>query len=158
MSLDKYPVAAGYASGLPRRTCGAGIPFDERLVVDAADAGTVDATGPAHALLDRDDRPTAVFCFGDQIAMGFFQVARALGLAVPDDLSIVGFDNQQFVADALSPGLTTVQLPHREMGRWASERGSRPRDWHCRRPARRLAHAVPPRDTRVGVAAEDLRA
>jgi LacI family transcriptional regulator len=100
----------------------AGIAYDADLVVDAADASTADAREPARRLLDRADRPTAVFCFGDQIAMGFYQVASELGLEVPTDLSIVGFDNQQFVADSLTPGLTTVQLPHTEMGEWAADR------------------------------------
>jgi LacI family transcriptional regulator len=49
-------------------------------------------------------------------------VARHLGLDIPGDLSIAGFDNQEFVAEALDPGLTTVQLPHRDMGAWAVRR------------------------------------
>jgi LacI family transcriptional regulator len=120
---DGYPLAAslrreGYEDALRA----AGIPVDESLVVTAVDPSTASALEPARELLSRDDRPTAMFCFGDQVAMGFYQVAMALGLRVPSDLSIVGFDNQQFVADALSPGLTTVQLPHDEMGVWAIER------------------------------------
>jgi len=63
-------------------------------------------------------RPTAVFCFNDQMAMGVYQAASALGLAVPADCSIVGVDDLEIVADALEPGLTTIALPHREMGRW----------------------------------------
>jgi LacI family transcriptional regulator len=119
----EYPVAAalrqqGYEDALRA----AGITPDPSLVVAADDAGTRAAREPARRLLARPDRPTAVFCFGDQIAMGFYQVAQELGLAIPADLSIVGFDNQQFVADSISPGLTTVQLPHAEMGAWAARR------------------------------------
>ena len=64
-------------------------------------------------------RPTAVFCYNDRIAMGAYRAARTAGLRVPDDLSIVGFDDQEFIASELDPPLTTVRLPHREMGRLA---------------------------------------
>ena len=59
-----------------------------------------------------------MFCFNDQMAMGVFQAASALNLDVPRDCSIVGVDDLDIVAAALVPGLTTIALPHREMGRW----------------------------------------
>ena len=99
----------------------------EAAGLDAARApierGASDAAGGRAAgrrLLDRprEERPTAVFCFNDQMAMGVFQAASALGLAVPHDCSIVGVDDLEIVAAALEPGLTTIALPHREMGRW----------------------------------------
>jgi LacI family transcriptional regulator len=65
------------------------------------------------------ERPTAVFCYNDRIAMGAYRAARKLGLHVPDDLSIVGFDDQEFIASEIDPPLTTVRLPHREMGQLA---------------------------------------
>jgi LacI family transcriptional regulator len=68
-------------------------------------------------LLRRPDRPTALFCLNDRGAMGAFEAARSLGLRIPDDLSIVGFDNQEVIAAHLRPPLTTMQLPHQEMGR-----------------------------------------
>jgi LacI family transcriptional regulator len=119
----RFPLAAelrlrGYHEALDA----AGIDRDPSLLVFAEDADTRSARGPARDLLDRSDPPTAVFCFGDQIAMAFYQVGKELGLRVPEDLSIVGFDNQQYVADALDPGLTTIQLPHAEMGAWAAQR------------------------------------
>ncbi|WP_030466316.1 LacI family DNA-binding transcriptional regulator [Lentzea aerocolonigenes] len=72
-------------------------------------------------LIDLPDerRPSAVFCYNDRIAMGAYRAARARGLRVPEDLSIVGFDDQEFIASELDPPLTTVRLPHREMGRLA---------------------------------------
>jgi LacI family transcriptional regulator len=42
-----------------------------------------------------------------------------LGLSIPDDVAVVGFDNQELVASDLYPGLTTMALPHYEMGQWA---------------------------------------
>ncbi len=73
----------------------------------------------ASVLLDLPDRPTALFCFNDRMAMGAYQAAADRGLSVPDDLSIIGFDNQEIIARSLSPGLSTVALPHYEMGHWA---------------------------------------
>jgi len=57
-----------------------------------------------------------VFCFNDRMAMGTYRAAREAGLAIPHDLSVVGFDNQEIVAEALSPALTTLALPYYEMG------------------------------------------
>ena len=53
------------------------------------------------------------------MAMGAYQAAGHLGLGVPADVSIVGVDNLELIADGLWPGLSTMALPHYEMGRWA---------------------------------------
>lgn len=63
-----------------------------------------------------DARPTAVFCINDRIAAGTMLAAARLGLAVPGDLSILGFDDQEDLAANLVPSLTTFALPHTEMG------------------------------------------
>jgi LacI family transcriptional regulator len=75
----------------------------------------------ARRILAREDRPTGVFCYNDRMAMGAYRAAAELGLTIPDDLSVVGFDDQQLIAANLHPGLTTVALPHYEMGAWATE-------------------------------------
>jgi LacI family transcriptional regulator len=67
------------------------------------------------ALLDLRPAPTAIFAACDQIALGAVHAARTHGLRVPDDLSVVGFDDTQ-VASVTSPPLTTVRQPLREMG------------------------------------------
>jgi LacI family transcriptional regulator len=56
------------------------------------------------------------------MAMGAYRAAAERGLSIPDDLSIVGFDDQELIAASLHPGLTTVALPHYEMGAWAANR------------------------------------
>lgn len=71
--------------------------------------------------LPSTQRPTAFFCFNDRLAMGLFQALRARGLHVPQDVSVVGFDDQEFIASELDPPLTTMRLPHAEMGRRAVE-------------------------------------
>ena len=70
---------------------------------------------------DRAAMPTALFCYNDRMAMGAYRAAAELGLSIPGDLSVVGFDDQELIAANLNPGLTTVALPHYEMGAWATE-------------------------------------
>jgi DNA-binding LacI/PurR family transcriptional regulator len=65
------------------------------------------ATEVAHAVLAAPGRPTALFCFSDSIAYGAYAAARALDLAIPGDVSIVGYDNHP-MSGLLTPGLTTV--------------------------------------------------
>ncbi|WP_182901661.1 LacI family DNA-binding transcriptional regulator [Microbispora sp. H10830] len=67
------------------------------------------------ALLGLPEAPTAIFAGCDDIALGVLEAARARGLRVPEDLSIVGFDDTQ-IARMASPPLTTVRQPLREMG------------------------------------------
>jgi LacI family transcriptional regulator len=53
------------------------------------------------------------------MAMGVYRAAAELGLSIPHDLSVVSYDDQELIAPALHPGLTSAALPHYEMGRWA---------------------------------------
>lgn len=69
----------------------------------------------AMRLLDRPDRPTAIFAGSDLQALGTLEAARALGLRVPEDLSIVGYDDIP-LSRWVSPRLTTVHQPLRQMG------------------------------------------
>jgi LacI family transcriptional regulator len=69
----------------------------------------------AAALLDLPEPPTAVFAGNDEIALGVVETARTRGLRVPEDLSVVGFDDT-LLARVASPPLTTVRQPLREMG------------------------------------------
>ncbi|MEU6730948.1 substrate-binding domain-containing protein [Nonomuraea wenchangensis] len=67
------------------------------------------------AVLDLPEPPTAIFVGCDETALGVMEAARARGLRIPEDLSIVGFDDTQ-IARMVSPPLTTVRQPLREMG------------------------------------------
>jgi LacI family transcriptional regulator len=111
--------------GYERALREAGIAVEPTLVVEAPGVSTVSALAAARALLGRPDRPTAVFCFSDRLAFAVYHAAAELGLRVPDDVSVIGFDNQVDVAESLLPGLTSVSLPHVDMGRWAMERALR---------------------------------
>ncbi|HQJ35739.1 MAG TPA: LacI family DNA-binding transcriptional regulator [Rhodoglobus sp.] len=94
------------------------IPVDESLIVQAP-SETLPGYALAREVLSRPGRPTALFCYNDRMAMGAYRAATELGLDIPRHLSIVGFDNQELIAANLFPGLTTVALPHYEMGAWA---------------------------------------
>lgn len=72
-------------------------------------------------LLQRSPRPTAIFAGNDEMAAGVLQAARQLDVRVPQDLSVVGFDDFQ-IASRLWPPLTSVRTPTREIGRLAVER------------------------------------
>ena len=66
-------------------------------------------------------RPTAIFASNDEMAAGVYRVANRLGLSIPGDLSIVGFDDGP-LASRLLPSLTTIRLPIRELGRIAANK------------------------------------
>lgn len=103
----------GYRGALAR----AGIPPDVALEVESnfeMDGGRAAAA----RLLDSAAPPTAIFAFNDNLAIGALQVARERGLSVPDDLSVVGFDDSE-QAPLVTPALTSVRQPLAEMGRMA---------------------------------------
>jgi LacI family transcriptional regulator len=101
----------GYRRGLEA----AGIPFDERLVIHTGFDRDGGALG-VDTLLDGSARFTAIACANDPLAMGALARLAELGIAVPDRVSIAGFDDVP-VASITSPSLSTVRLPLREMGR-----------------------------------------
>lgn len=94
-----------------------GVPVDESLV----SIGHWTMRGGrerALKLLSQPNPPTAIFCFCDRMAIGCYEAARTLGLSIPQDLSIVGFDDDD-LSTYLEPPLSTLVLPHNEMARWA---------------------------------------
>ena len=73
----------------------------------------------ANRLFDLAEPPTAIFAFNDNMAVGVLQAARARGLRVPEDVSVVGFDDSE-QAPIVTPPLTSVRQPLEEMGRMAA--------------------------------------
>jgi LacI family transcriptional regulator len=100
----------GYRAAL----ASAGIAVDPELV-RVAGYRRETAHSPAHELLTLDQPPTAIFAANDQSALGTLDVARDLGLSVPDDLSLIGFDNIPESA-MTTPPLTTINQPIQRMG------------------------------------------
>jgi LacI family transcriptional regulator len=104
----------GYRAGLDA----AGIEFDPSLVL-GGDFDYASGFAAGRDLLSRADRPTAIFAASDQMALGVYEAARQQGLRVPDDVSVIGFDDLPEAGWA-SPPLTTVRQPLSEMGTLAA--------------------------------------
>lgn len=113
--------------GYRRALATADLPFDPELVAEgnwSASAG-YDATVKLMAL---DMPPTAIFCQNDRMAIGCYEALKEAGLRIPEDVSVVGYDDEE-ISRHLHPRLTTMVLPHRAMGQWAIEQleAGRPR-------------------------------
>jgi LacI family transcriptional regulator len=96
-----------------------GVPYNENLVYEGIDGIPEGGYEGAKFLLGLETPPTALFCFNDRMAMGAYDAIRKRGLSIPDDVAIVGYDNQELIAADIVPGLTTMELPHYPMGQWA---------------------------------------
>jgi LacI family transcriptional regulator len=117
-NADPTLAATGRLEGYRIALEQAGIGVDPNLVVAVTDIGPEGGYRAARQLLELPERPTGVFCFRDLMAMGVYRAALEAGLDIPRDLSVVGFDDMELVASGLFPGLTSVALPHYEMGSW----------------------------------------
>lgn len=104
----------GYRDGLHA----AGLPFDSKLVL-SGDFTLESGVSAGQELVASKDRPTAVFCTSDEMAIGVVRTLRSAGLRVPDDVSVAGFDDIEFAA-AAQPALTTIHQPRRELGQAAA--------------------------------------
>lgn len=104
----------GYRRGLAK----AGLPIDPTLEV-AGEFSFESGVYAAQRLLDMTPMPTAIFAANDDMAAGVLHVAHHRGLRVPEDLSVVGFDDTP-ISRQLFPLLTTIHQPTRDMGRLAT--------------------------------------
>lgn len=100
---------AGYRDALEA----AGVEFDARLVLEAEPQ---QEGGYAAAEAIVASGVTAVFCHNDRVAMGLYDGLRERGVRIPADIAVIGFDNQDVIAAHLRPPLSTVALPHYELG------------------------------------------
>jgi LacI family transcriptional regulator len=105
----------GYQDGL----AAAGIPVDDELI-QIGDYTTETAVDCTQRLLSLDDPPTAIFASNDMSAMGVYQAAQAADKRIPEDLSVVGFDNLR-ESNFLNPTLTTIDQFIPEIGSIAIE-------------------------------------
>jgi len=92
----------------------AGLDYAEELVA-ASDFSIESGRETAQAILRQAERPTAIFACNDLLAIGAMQAAKELGIRVPEELSVVGFDNT-ILASITDPPMTTVAQPIRAMG------------------------------------------
>jgi LacI family transcriptional regulator len=96
------------------------MPFSDELIVEGGYTYESGVAG-GEKLLALNPRPTAIFASNDEMAAGVYRAANRLGLSIPGDLSIVGFDDGALAARLL-PSLTTIRLPIRELGRIAANK------------------------------------
>jgi len=115
---EGLPATAGRLQGYREALAAAHVPYDPALVsYGLGNAG--EGYRRASAVLDAPKPPTAMFCGNDRAAMGAYDAIKERGLRIPGDVAVVGFDNQEIIATALRPPLSSVGLPHAEMGAWA---------------------------------------
>lgn len=110
---------AGYMLAVQR--AGLASSWDPELIPPRISRGDEKGYGEMQRLLDMADPPTAVFAVSDKAAVGAYRAALDRGLTIPDDISIVGFDDIE-TAQLLNPSLTTVQTPGETMGQVAFDR------------------------------------
>ena len=91
----------------------------ETLRIVETDYSFENGAAAFRTLMSGSPRPTAIMCGNDVMAIGALDMAREMGLRVPEDVSITGFDDLD-IARIVRPRLTTVHVPHREMGREAA--------------------------------------
>ncbi len=106
---------AGFVAGMKKHGC----PIREEYIVNSADNMTSSFEAGVK-LLSRQDRPTAVYCCNDEMAVGLRNAATACGLRVPEDVSIIGHDGSVF-SQTTYPKLTTVSIGSFEMGKACTE-------------------------------------
>ncbi len=105
--------------GFNRALAEAGIEMkDDRILEGNFECDT--AVIAANRIAAMEDRPTAVFCFNDTMALGLISRLQQLGVRVPEDISVIGYDNIE-LAEYFSPPLTTIHQPKRRVGKNAFE-------------------------------------
>ncbi len=113
-------------SGMRDAIADAELPFIRSLVIDVSqDKADVDkwiefSESAIRELLSRPERPSAIVCSCDAVAYAAVKAAGALGIAVPDDLSVIGYDDSP-LAHMVTPALTTIRQPFEQMGHAALE-------------------------------------
>ncbi len=110
------PTEPAQAESAPAGAVSAG-----RAPVESGQPNEQGGHAAAHRILTQADRPTALVCHNETMAMGAYRAAAELGLAIPADLSVVAFAEHGVLAANLYPALTTVDLPHYGMAARAAE-------------------------------------
>lgn len=116
--LDKAACVERIA-GYKRALNEAKISADENMIIEGNfECDT--AVLAAEQIVEMEDRPTAVFCFNDTMALGLMSRLQEKGIRIPEDISVIGYDNIE-LAEYFSPPLTTVHQPKRRVGKNAFE-------------------------------------
>lgn len=136
--------------GYRRALATADLPLDEALVCDG-DWMSGSGFTQTLQLMQQPQPPTAIFCANDLMAVGALEALKQLGLRVPQDVSVMGYDDQE-IARHTHPPLSTVVLPNYEMGQAAVELLLQARGAGTQRPRRSLTKVEGPLVLRGSVA------
>jgi LacI family transcriptional regulator len=112
-SIERFE---GFSNALADR----GLTLSPQYIAQGQNTFESGAAG-AELLLSRSPRPTAIFASNDETAAGVYRTAYLRGVKIPDDLTVIGFDDSP-LASRLCPSLTTMRQPIRDMGRLAAEK------------------------------------
>ncbi|MDQ6693624.1 MAG: LacI family DNA-binding transcriptional regulator [Chloroflexota bacterium] len=118
--IADWPASIGRLQGYRRALAEYDVPYDQ-LLVQEGDWLQESCYAATHNLFSLPEPPTALFCANDWMAMGAYDALKELGLAIPQQVAVVGFDNREVIAAHMRPPLTTIALPYFEMGQWAVE-------------------------------------
>lgn len=117
--LKDNPHAIERLDGYKLALAEADISFDKDLVAEG-DFTMWSGLNAAHQFCAMSERPTAIFCMNDEMAIGAMQTLKAKGVRIPEDMSITGFDDIPY-ARYSDPALTTIAQPAEEMGKLAMD-------------------------------------
>lgn len=125
LTLPSGLVAQGLrVEGYRRALEKAGIACDPALVIDADRDGGPEEQAALGAAIDgmmaSDAPPTALLCGNDRLAVAVYGLLRARGVAVPEGMSVAGYDDYRVISETLYPRLTTMELPYLRMGEAAA--------------------------------------
>jgi LacI family transcriptional regulator len=119
-SIENAPSTSGRLDGYRQALAEARLDVDPALVItiDPDAEGGFPEAGYAAGLrmIDSGTEISGVFCYNDRMAMGMYEAFKERGFRIPDDVAIVGFDDQEIIAGHLRPRLTSIALPHYEIG------------------------------------------
>jgi LacI family transcriptional regulator len=113
------PASIGRLQGYREALAAHGIAFDPDLVRNNESGQADGGYAQVRILMEQPDPPSALFCGNDRSAMGAYQGLKELGFRIPQDVAVIGFDNQEVIAAYVRPSLSTMALPHYAMGQWA---------------------------------------
>ncbi len=112
-------------SGYERALRAAGLGYDPDLVLQGDSHGAADEGKFVNAAIDRllalPDPPTVLCCGNDRLAVAVYGILRSKGFAVPNDMSVAGYDDYRVISEILFPALTTVDLPYLRIGEKAAQ-------------------------------------
>lgn len=137
--------ASGRLQGYRNALASVDLPYRDEYVIEGnwLPSSGFEAT---KALMALPTPPTAIFCQNDRMAVGCFEALKEMGLSIPKDVSVIGYDDDE-IARHLSPPLTTMNLADRSMGRWVVDQLFHGALGNNRHPLTKLECALVERDS-----------